>query len=103
MGNFDINKAGFVIVGIFVLTWAAALAVWHFGHLEQKWKPTPSPPATARTPSIRPQAAAAVQPETARRVPASRGRRLGLVIGIDAFDLIGCRGPLRSQERWVRG
>jgi high-affinity nickel-transport protein len=37
MGNFDINKAGFVIVGIFVLTWAAALAIWHFGKIEQKW------------------------------------------------------------------
>jgi len=38
MGNFDLNKAGFVIVGIFVLTWAVALSVWHFGHLEQKWE-----------------------------------------------------------------
>jgi high-affinity nickel-transport protein len=35
--NFNINTAGFVIVGVFVLTWAAALAVWHFGKLEQKW------------------------------------------------------------------
>ncbi|HEX3189285.1 MAG TPA: HoxN/HupN/NixA family nickel/cobalt transporter [Streptosporangiaceae bacterium] len=38
MANFDLNKAGFVIVGIFVLTWAVALSVWHFGHLEQKWE-----------------------------------------------------------------
>jgi nickel/cobalt transporter (NiCoT) family protein len=37
MGGFDLNKAGFVIVGIFVLTWAVALAYWHFGKLEQKW------------------------------------------------------------------
>jgi high-affinity nickel-transport protein len=37
MGNFDINKAGFVIVGIFVVTWVAALAVWRFGKIEQKW------------------------------------------------------------------
>jgi len=37
MGSFDINKAGFVIVGIFVLTWAAALAIWHFGKIEHKW------------------------------------------------------------------
>src|SRR5215469_15248328 len=34
---FDINKAGFVIVGVFVLTWAAALAIWRFGQIEQKW------------------------------------------------------------------
>jgi high-affinity nickel-transport protein len=38
MGNFDINKAGFVIVGVFVLTWVVALAVWHFGKIEQKWE-----------------------------------------------------------------
>ena len=37
MGSFDINKAGFVIVGVFILTWAVALAVWHFGKLEQRW------------------------------------------------------------------
>ena len=35
--NFNINTAGFVIVGVFAATWAAALAVWHFGKLEQKW------------------------------------------------------------------
>ena len=43
LANFDINKAGFIIVGVFVLTWAVALSVWHFGHIEQKWDP-----ATAR-------------------------------------------------------
>ncbi len=37
LGNFNINTAGFVIVGAFVLTWAAALSVWHFGKIEQKW------------------------------------------------------------------
>ena len=35
--NFDINKAGFVIVGMFVATWAVALAIWHFGNIEEKW------------------------------------------------------------------
>src|SRR5262245_47658877 len=37
MAAFDINKAGFVIAGIFVLTWAAALAIWRFGQIEEKW------------------------------------------------------------------
>jgi nickel/cobalt transporter (NiCoT) family protein len=37
MGNFDINKAGFVIVGIFIVTWIVALAIWHFGRLEERW------------------------------------------------------------------
>jgi len=38
MGGFSINKAGFVIVGVFVVTWIVALAVWHFGKIEQKWE-----------------------------------------------------------------
>ncbi len=37
MGNFNINTAGFVIVGIFVITWIAALGYWRFGKVEQKW------------------------------------------------------------------
>ena len=37
MADFDINKAGFVIVGMFIATWAIALAIWHFGKIEQKW------------------------------------------------------------------
>ena len=37
LASFNINTAGFVIVGVFVVTWAVALAIWHFGHIEQKW------------------------------------------------------------------
>jgi high-affinity nickel-transport protein len=37
MTGFNINTAGFVIVGIFVLTWVVALAVWHWGDVERKW------------------------------------------------------------------
>jgi nickel/cobalt transporter (NiCoT) family protein len=40
MQGFNINTAGFVIVGMFVVTWAVALAVWHFGRIEQKWEAT---------------------------------------------------------------
>ncbi|HTZ29139.1 MAG TPA: HoxN/HupN/NixA family nickel/cobalt transporter [Streptosporangiaceae bacterium] len=35
--NFNINTAGFVIVGVFVLTWIVALSVWRFAKIEQKW------------------------------------------------------------------
>ena len=35
--SIDINLLGFVIVGMFVATWAIALAVWRFGHIEEKW------------------------------------------------------------------
>jgi len=37
LASFDINKAGFVIVAVFVLTWVVALAIWRFGKIEQKW------------------------------------------------------------------
>ena len=37
MYNFDINKAGFVIVGMFIFTWAAAMLIWRYGHIEEKW------------------------------------------------------------------
>jgi nickel/cobalt transporter (NiCoT) family protein len=37
MYNFNINTAGFVIVGLFVLTWAAALLIWRYGHIEERW------------------------------------------------------------------
>jgi high-affinity nickel-transport protein len=36
--RFNINSAGFVIVGLFVATWAFALAIWHFFHLEERWE-----------------------------------------------------------------
>jgi high-affinity nickel-transport protein len=26
-----------VIVGVFVVTWGVALAIWHFGKIERKW------------------------------------------------------------------
>ena len=38
LAGFNINKAGFVVVGVFIVTWAIALAVWHFGKIEQKWE-----------------------------------------------------------------
>jgi high-affinity nickel-transport protein len=35
--RFDLNKAGYVIVGMFVGVWVLALAVWRFGRVEQRW------------------------------------------------------------------
>ena len=37
IGSLDLNHVGYAIVGLFVLTWVVALAVWRFGHIEQKW------------------------------------------------------------------
>jgi high-affinity nickel-transport protein len=35
--NIDINLLGFIIVGMFIATWAIALSVWKFGHIEERW------------------------------------------------------------------
>ena len=37
MYNFNINTAGFAIVGLFILTWAGAMLVWRYGRIEEKW------------------------------------------------------------------
>jgi high-affinity nickel-transport protein len=37
MQNANINTLGFVIVGVFVATWAVALLIWRYGHIEEKW------------------------------------------------------------------
>jgi high-affinity nickel-transport protein len=52
MADFDINKAGFVIVGMFIITWAAALAFWKFGHVEEKWSARLKPVTSADDPTI---------------------------------------------------
>jgi len=38
MANFDLNAAGFMIVGLFVVVWAASVAVWKLGRVEARWE-----------------------------------------------------------------
>ena len=37
LGGLNLNAIGFVVVGMFVFTWAVALLVWRFGRFEDKW------------------------------------------------------------------
>ena len=37
VANFNINKAGFVIVGMFIVCWAGAVAFWRLARVEEKW------------------------------------------------------------------
>jgi hypothetical protein len=39
MSRFNINTAGFVIVGLFLVTWLAALLIWRYARIEEKWNP----------------------------------------------------------------
>jgi nickel/cobalt transporter (NiCoT) family protein len=39
--RFNVNTAGFIIVGMFVAAWMIALAVWRLGRIEEKWTAAP--------------------------------------------------------------
>jgi high-affinity nickel-transport protein len=41
ISRFNINTAGFVIVGLLLATWLAALLIWRYARIEQKWSPAP--------------------------------------------------------------
>lgn len=38
IGNLDLGDLGFIIVGLFVLTWVVAVAVWRFAGVERRWE-----------------------------------------------------------------
>lgn len=37
ISGIDLNHVGYAIVGLFVLTWAVALAIWRIGRIEERW------------------------------------------------------------------
>src|SRR3954467_4181640 len=37
IAGLDLNHVGFVIVGLFVLTWVVALVIWRYGRIEERW------------------------------------------------------------------
>jgi high-affinity nickel-transport protein len=34
---FNLNSAGYFIVGAFVVVWAVALLIWRYGKIEERW------------------------------------------------------------------
>lgn len=56
LGGLELDLVGYLVVGLFVVTWLVALAVWKLGRIEERWSPTqpsadpvgPSPTGTAR-------------------------------------------------------
>jgi high-affinity nickel-transport protein len=41
VSGLDLNVMGFVIVGLFVLTWLGSMLIWRFGRIEEKWSVQP--------------------------------------------------------------
>ncbi len=39
VSSLDLSVVGYLIVGLFVLSWTVALAIWRFGRIEEKWGP----------------------------------------------------------------
>ncbi|MFE7315577.1 HoxN/HupN/NixA family nickel/cobalt transporter [Streptomyces sp. NPDC057555] len=54
ISSLNLDNAGFVIVGLFVVVWAAALAYWRLGGVEKRW--------ATRTPAAQPAEAPAPAP-----------------------------------------
>ena len=59
MESFNINAAGFIIVGLFVLTWAGAALYWRYGNVEARWSATVRP---ALEPTLAPTLAPTPEP-----------------------------------------
>ncbi|MGZ4275503.1 MAG: Nickel transporter NicT [Solirubrobacteraceae bacterium] len=54
VAGVDLNAVGYVLVGVFVATWAVAIAVWRLGRIEERW--TARPEGVNAAPSGRPLA-----------------------------------------------
>jgi high-affinity nickel-transport protein len=37
VGSLDLHHVGYAVVGMFVLAWGSAVAVWRFGRIEERW------------------------------------------------------------------
>ena len=37
VANINLNTVGYIILALFVLTWMAALALWRWGRIEERW------------------------------------------------------------------
>jgi high-affinity nickel-transport protein len=42
IAGLDLDNVGFVIVGLFLAVWAAALAYWRLAKVEERWAPRPA-------------------------------------------------------------
>ncbi|HEX9014436.1 MAG TPA: HoxN/HupN/NixA family nickel/cobalt transporter [Chloroflexota bacterium] len=41
IASLDLGLVGYLIVGLFVVTWAVSYAVWKFGRIEERWQWSP--------------------------------------------------------------
>ena len=77
--DFNINQAGFVIAGVFVLTWVVALAIWRFGQIEQRWDRAAGTSGSGSDPLVRSAPGLSGYPHGSRA--AARQDLDGLLVG----------------------
>jgi len=41
IAGLDLNNVGFLVVGVFIAVWAAAVAYWKLARVEHRWQPAP--------------------------------------------------------------
>ena len=46
LGKLDLNDVGYLIVGLFALTWTIALVWWKAGRVEERWNAGLAKPST---------------------------------------------------------
>jgi high-affinity nickel-transport protein len=39
VSSLSLDNVGFVVVGLFVVTWVAAIGFWRYGRPERRWQP----------------------------------------------------------------
>ena len=98
--NFNINTAGFIIVGMFVVTWAVALAVWRLGKIEEKWTAGLDSGGAAPD-SKRPTTADASRPRRPERRSQGTNQCSGAVGAAPPGPRMGPRRPRVPAERPV--
>jgi high-affinity nickel-transport protein len=47
ISSISLNNVGFVVVGLFVIVWAAAIGYWRLARVEERWPSDPRPAPTA--------------------------------------------------------
>ena len=103
VSNLDLNLVGYVIVGMFVVTWAIALSVWHFGRIEERWSSRVGPelwfsgsgPMT-RSPHRRRRFGSATR-MSSRRSCANEGHRLSAARRLVLDALFTADGPVAAE------
>jgi len=95
ISRFNINTAGFVIVGLFLAAWLAALLIWRYARIEEKWNPAPQS-GTPRPAPIGPMASSS--PVTARRDQTVQPAVLAISRSTSAVP--GIRVPCLTVSGW---